>query len=1014
MNHKRIPDYFRTILIFLSLLLLMGGLTRAASAQTSPVDWLAFGSSDTRQAPEVALLQADAESITLRASADGVGVLPVQIGGQTYLNLTGEGFGTRAEPGAPALPVILRDVEVPFGAHVSVEVLSAPSRFTSLADLGLEGVIAPRQPSQSKCAEAQGEVPPDSQIYALQEAYPGELVRIVDEYIVRGHRVVQLAIAPVQYTPASGGLETYSSIEFALKLEGSDMAATYAEAERLNSSGFNSIYAGTVLNFNQGRPLADPKDPENYLIITADAYESGLSAFVSLKQSQGFNVSVANITTVGGNTTTAIKQYIKSQYLGATPPDYVLLVGDYNNGADSITNYSFRSESSSYRTDLYFFTMDNETEYVPDIFYGRFPVRSTAQLADMIAKLQTYAGRSGQEAWVKKAAFLATSDTGWYDFAEATQNYVINTYTLPKGYAGTFPNNPMPGGDKLYAITYGAGSANVISSINDQRAMVIYTGHGSQTGWAGPSLSQSQVRSLTGVAVPYVASHACMTADFTVNESFADTWVIEPEYGALTIAAASNYSYWYEDDTLERTIFNSLYADPTGAVVPSVREMVHAGLVAVDASTTDRDQYYWEEYHIFGDPSLEIILGPRLPDFTLSLQPNTLDTCSTDTHEVTVNVGSLNEYDEPVALVNGQLPGFSLSFEPAGPVTPPGQAVLTLEGNGSASSGSQTVAVTGTSGSLTHQADLLVNVFNPLNSGPQLVSPADGAVNIAPGTGFAWQALGGAVSYRLEVALDAAFSQVVLTQAGISGTTYSPPAALQTDTLYYWHVSAENPCGETTDNQVFSFRTRPGPGDCPAGTTAQTLYLGDFEDGAPGWTDTSTGAYHWALSTVKAHSPVSSWRGAVPSVIADQRLVSPGFDLPAADLPLSLSFWHRWTFDSSSACNDGGILEVSTNGGTTWSQLSSSKLLTNPYNGTVRSGVYNPLAGKSAWCGVSDWVWTVADLGDYAGQTVSLRFRLGSGNSGSAEGWYLDDVKLQSCVAEPIEETLIYLPWLSR
>jgi hypothetical protein len=274
--------------------------------------------------------------------------------------------------------------------------------------------------------------------------------------------------------------------------------------------------------------------------------------------------------------------------------------------------------------------------------------------------------------------------------------------------------------------------------------------------------------------------------------------------------------------------------------------------------------------------------------------------------------------------------------------------------------------------------------------------------------------LDGAVSYRLEVALDAGFTQVVLMQGGLSDTTYTPAAALQTDTVYYWRVTAENPCGETNVNQVFNFRTRPGPGDCPAGTIAATLYLSDFEDGAPGWADSSAGANHWAISTAKAHSPVSSWLGAVPSVIADQRLVSPAFTLPTVDLPLSLSFWHRWTFDSPSSCNDGGILEVSTNGGSSWIQLGASKLLTNPYNGTVKSGVFNPLAGKSAWCGVSDWVWTVADLGDYAGQTVLLRFRLGSGNSGSAEGWYLDDVKLQSCFAEPVEQYLINLPWLSR
>lgn len=1013
MNHKPTPIFLRSAIVCFCLMLLLSGLASAARAQSSAADWLAFGSSENRGAPEVTLLQADAQSITISVDADGVGITPVNIDGQTYLNLSGEGFGKSAEIAAPALPVILRDVEVPFGAQVSVEILSATSKSTSLANLGLEDVIAPRQPSQSKCAEAQGAVPPDEQVYALQKAYPGELVRVVDEYVVRGHRVVQLEIAPVQYTPASGALDTFSHITFRLKLEGSDMAATYAEADRLNSKGFNELYARKVLNYNQGRPLTLPKNPENYLIITADAYESGLSAFVSLKQSQGFNVSLANISTVGGNTTTAIKNYIKNQYLGANPPDYVLLVGDYNNGADSITNYQFRTGGSN-RTDLYFFTMDNETEFVPDIFYGRFPVRNTTQLASMVAKLQIYAARSGQEAWVKKAAFLATSDTGWYQVAEATHNYVIDSYTLPKGYSGIFPTNPMPGGDKLYAITYSANTTNVTNSINDDRVMVVYSGHGSQTSWAGPSFTQTNVRNLTGVAVPYVASHACVTGDFTVDESFADTWVIEPVNGALTIAAASNNSYWDEDDILERETFDLLYQDPTGAAVPSVAEMKHGGLMAVDASGTDLDQYYWEEYHIFGDPSLEILLGPRLPDFSLSLQPDAIAVCSTDTSEVTVTVGSVNQFDDPVTLAADPLAGFALSFNPTGPIVPPGQTVLTLAGDGSVLSGIETIAVTGTSGSLTHQADLLVNVFNSLSSGPQLTSPANGAANVDPGTSFSWQALDGAVSYRLEAAMDAGFTQVVLMQNGISGTEYTPPVALQTDTRYYWRVTAENPCGEMTANQVFSFRTRPGPGDCPAGTTAQTLYLSDFEDGAPGWVDSSTGAYHWALSTARAHSPVSSWAAAVPTAIADQRLVSPAITLPVNELPLSLAFWHRWTFDSPSVCNDGAILEVSTNGGSSWTQLGSAKLLTNPYTGTVRSGVFNPLAGKSAWCGVSDWVWTVADLGEYAGQTILVRFRLGSGSSGSAEGWYLDDVKVQSCLAEPVEETFIYLPWLSR
>ncbi len=100
-------------------------------------------------------------------------------------------------------------------------------------------------------------------------------------------------------------------MSFKLLLSGSDMDLTNQEADRLNAEPFNNILAPTVLNFNQGRPVAVPNTAERILIITADAFESTLADLVTLKQSQGFDVSVVNLTTVGGNTTTAIKTILK-------------------------------------------------------------------------------------------------------------------------------------------------------------------------------------------------------------------------------------------------------------------------------------------------------------------------------------------------------------------------------------------------------------------------------------------------------------------------------------------------------------------------------------------------------------------------------------------------------------------------------------------------------------------------------------------------------------------------------
>jgi len=148
----------------------------------------------------------------------------------------------------------------------------------------------------------------------------------------------------------------------------------------------------------------------------------------------------------------------------------------------------------------------------------------------------------------------------------------------------------------------------------------------------------------------------------------------------------------------------------------------------------------------------------------------------------------------------------------------------------------------------------------------------------------------------------------------------------------------------------------------------------------------------------------------VPDAQSDQRLISTPIAVPNTTETVSLIFWHRWTFDSLSACNDGAILEASLNGGTTWNQVANSYLLTNAYNGSIKTGVFNPLGGRAAWCfGTDEWVRTVVQLSPYKGKTVQFRFRVGTGLTGEAEGWYLDDVLLQTCVANT-QSYKIFLP----
>jgi hypothetical protein len=113
-----------------------------------------------------------------------------------------------------------------------------------------------------------------------------------------------------------------------------------------------------------------------------------------------------------------------------------------------------------------------------------------------------------------------------------------------------------------------------------------------------------------------------------------------------------------------------------------------------------------------------------------------------------------------------------------------------------------------------------------------------------------------------------------------------------------------------------------------------------------------------------------------------------------------LHFSHSFDFDQwSGTYYDGGVLEYSTNGGSTW-QDATALIVNNGYNGTITSGYGNPLSGRQAFVGTSHgYISTRLNLSSLAGQTVTFRWRLGLDSSIYAMGWWVDDVRIYTCVA---------------
>jgi len=231
---------------------------------------------------------------------------------------------------------------------------------------------------------------------------------------------------------------------------------------------------------------------------------------------------------------------------------------------------------------------------------------------------------------------------------------------------------------------------------------------------------------------------------------------------------------------------------------------------------------------------------------------------------------------------------------------------------------------------------------------------------------------------------------------GVTGTGYSDTSAtLASGVTFYYVVRAVDGSNGLEDTNAVMRSA------APTGTLTSTLTetfegVGGFD--IPGWSHSVvSGTNDWALSTARSQSPTHSWFSASQSAPADRVLVSPSF-VPQASS--TLSFWHTFAFESTTSCFDGGTLEISTNGGTTWSVVPDAAFTAGGFNGTIAgSGSANPLAGSRAWCGgaLGTLTQVTANLSSFVGSTAAkLRWHEGDDDSLAVTGWFVDSVTLSN------------------
>ncbi len=200
-----------------------------------------------------------------------------------------------------------------------------------------------------------------------------------------------------------------------------------------------------------------------------------------------------------------------------------------------------------------------------------------------------------------------------------------------------------------------------------------------------------------------------------------------------------------------------------------------------------------------------------------------------------------------------------------------------------------------------------------------------------------------------------------------------------------WPVSDVPASGQISRSFEIQLDASPG---------SLSLFEDDMEAGAGAWLAAHVGgSVDWSWDSSQPHAGTHAQFASEPAEVADQYLeLANAVSIVAG---ASLRFWHHYDIETG---YDGGVIEISTDGGTTWNDL-GGQITQNSYSGLISDSFSNPIAGRSAYTGSSSgYIETTVDLAPQAGQDAKIRFRMATDSSVSGNGWFVDDVAIGTLV----------------
>lgn len=278
------------------------------------------------------------------------------------------------------------------------------------------------------------------------------------------------------------------------------------------------------------------------LVVSHADFIAGLSPWVQARQAQGFQVRVVDIADVidrfghGVYGVDGLRDYIRfaAAEMGT---ESVLLVG-----SDSYDYHGYLGSGAISFVPTVYAETDPQTKFapadpllgdldddgVPEIAIGRWPVRTAAQLSDVVAKTLLY----DDSAQPREAVFAA-------DVKEDYANFSSDSDGMQAALPGTWS------GDRAHIDTLGAGGARslLLSKLNLGMRLASFVGHSSSRSWTRSGLlSATDAMNLQNSGRPTAILQWGCWNTYYVNPSFdsmAHRFLLTNDRGAALVLGAT-------------------------------------------------------------------------------------------------------------------------------------------------------------------------------------------------------------------------------------------------------------------------------------------------------------------------------------------------------------------------------------------------------------------------------------------------------------------------------------------